>query len=519
MKSYLTTKKRQEMLLAKLSLPPELLENLWRVSPAALASHLSKSEPVPWYAPRHLELLSSKIVEVVSGRLPRLIVTMPPRHGKSELVSHWTPVWHVENWPHKRVILASYEADFAASWGRKARDTIQRYNELGTKQLRVKLDPNTQAVSHWLTRDRGGMSTAGVGGPITGKGADLLIIDDPIKNWAEAASFNIRENLWNWYRSTARTRVEPGGGVIIAMTRWNEDDLVGRLIRSMKEEGGEHWEVFDFPAVADEKDILGRKPGDALWPARYDDEEMRVLRASVGQKIWNAMYQQRPGNDDEVGNVYYGFDWKNVIPMDYDPARPLIWAMDFNVDPMTSVIAQDYPGFRADLTKSFVIDEIYMPNSNTFKMANEFASRVFRLTGGRQTVVEIYGDASGRQRSTSGDKSSWEIIKSVLQMYPFIVPQYRYKKQNPTVKERVNSVNMMLCAADGNRRLFVNPKCSELISDFRRISWDIDSDGNPTGQMDKSDPKRTHISDALGYYVADKFKLNQQAGFKRGIMQ
>lgn len=502
-----------------LNLPQEVLENLWRVSPAALATHLSRNEHVPWYAPRHLELLSQKVVEVVAGRLPRLIVTMPPRHGKSEMISHWVPVWFLENWPWKRVILGSYEADFAASWGRKARDTIKKYNEEGSKQLRVRLDPNTQATSHWLTTERGGMVTAGAGGPMTGKGADMLIIDDPIKNWAEAASYTIRENLWNWYRSTARTRIEPGGGAIVAMTRWHQDDLVGRLIRSMEEDGGERWEVFNFPAIAEDHDLLGRKPGGALWPKRYDEKEMLTIKSSVGPKIWNSMYQQNPGADDEMGNVYYCFEWENVKEMDYDPRRPLIWAMDFNVDPMTSVIAQDYPGFRSDLTTAFVLEELYMPNSNTQKMCHEFATRVFNMTGGHSTVVEIYGDASGKQRAASGDKSSWEIIKQTLQVYPFIIPQFKYKKANPTVKERVNTVNASLKSADGTRRLFINPKCQELITDFKKISWDIDNDGNPTGHMDKSDSKRTHISDALGYYVWERFRMRASAGGKAGLMQ
>ena len=437
----------------------------------------------------------------------------------SELVSHWVPVWFLENWPWKRVILGSYEADFAASWGRKARNTSQRYNEQGTKQLRVRLDMNTQAVSHWLTTEGGGMSTAGVGGPITGKGADLLIIDDPIKNWAEAGSYTIRNNTWDWYRSTARTRVEPGGGIIIAMTRWHPDDLVGRLIKSTEEEGGEPWEVFNFPAIADEHDILGRKPGQTLWPRRYPEKEMLAIKSSVGPKFWNAMYQQNPGKDDDVGNVYYSFEWDNVREMDYDPHRPLILALDFNINPMTGVICQDYPGFRSDLTTAFVLDELYLPNSNAQKLTHEFASRVFVLTGGHQTVVEIYGDASGRQKAASGDKSSWEVIKQTLQVYPFIIPQFKYKKANPTIKERVNTVNTALKSADNTRRLFVSAKCGELIQDFRKIAWAMDNDGNPSGAMDKSDSKRTHISDALGYYVADRFAFRTKGGGREGLMQ
>jgi hypothetical protein len=498
------------------NIPESVLKQLWKISPASLAVHLTKNNRIPWVAAPHLSLLSGKITDLVAGRCPRLIVTMPPRHGKSEMVSHWTPVWLLENWPHKRVILASYEADFAASWGRKVRDSINAYQD----ELTLRLDPNTQAVSTWLTIGGGGMSTAGVGGPITGKGADLLVIDDALKNSQEANSYTIREKLWEWYQSTARTRLEPGGGMIVMFTRWHEDDLVGRLIHQMSQ-GGEHWEVFNFPAIAEDHDLLGRKPGQALWPARYDEKALMALKSSMSPKVWNALYQQSPSGDDDIGNVYHTFSTANVAKgeISFDPRLPLVWTLDFNVDPMTSVIAQYIPGITLQNSLVNVLDEIYLPNSNTYKMVHEFAGRVSRLTGGRQIVVEIFGDASGKQRKSSGDKTDWEIIKANLALYPFIIPQYRYKSKNPGVKERVNATVTMLCAADGTRRMLIDPKCVELIADFRKISWDIDNDGNPTGQMNKSDMKRTHVSDALGYFMESKFGLKTQAGGRPGFMQ
>jgi hypothetical protein len=495
-------------------LDPALLAGLWRVSPASLAAYVSRLDKTPWVAARHLKLLSHKLVDMVMGRCLRLIITMPPRHGKSEMVSHWTPIWLLENFPEKRIILTSYEADFAASWGRKVRDTILRHQD----DLNLRLDMNVQASNSWMTLAGGGMNTAGVGGPITGKGADLLIVDDAVKNWQEASSYTIRERTWEWWQSTARTRLEPGAGVVVMFTRWHEEDLVGKLIDQMKI-GGEHWEVFNFPAVALEHDALGRKPGEPLWPERYPLTELNILKSSMSVKVWNALYQQTPSGDDERGNVYHTFSYENVKPTIYDPRLPLVWAMDFNVDPMTSVIGQYQKGFRQDLDVAWVIEEIVLQDSNTYKMCEEFAKRAFMLTGGHQVVVEIYGDASGRQRRSSAEKTDWEIVKACLARYHFITPQYRYKSKNPSVKDRINATVGMLQSADGLRRLTIDPKCEELIADYRRMSWDRDTDGNPTGQMDKSDPKRSHVSDACGYWLESQFKLRPSSGEKQGIMQ
>ena len=211
---------------------------------------------------------------------------MPPRHGKSELFSHWLPTWFLTRWPTRRVMEACYEADFAASWGRKVRNTI---GENGAT-LGLRLAADSAAASRWELTAGGGMVTAGVGGPFTGKGGDLLLVDDPIKNAEEASSEVYRDKLWDWWKSTAYTRLEPGGTVIVVMTRWHEDDLVGRLLRDQEE----RWEVIRFPAIAEEDDVLGRRPGDALWPARYPASVLRQIEKDVGSYYYAGMYGQRP---------------------------------------------------------------------------------------------------------------------------------------------------------------------------------------------------------------------------------
>ena len=237
----------------------------------------------------HLRLLSKAITEAVYGVSPRLIVTMPPRHGKSETVSHYAPVWYLERWPRNRVILASYEADFAATWGRKVRNTINENPDV----LTVRIAGDSKASDRWSTTEGGGMMTAGVGGAITGKGANLLIVDDPIKNSAEADSERYRERTMEWWRSTAYTRLEPGAAAIVVQTRWHEEDLAGQLI-SESRIGGENWKVVNLPALAESEDPIGRQQGEALWPARYDVSALERIKIGSGARVWASLYQQRP---------------------------------------------------------------------------------------------------------------------------------------------------------------------------------------------------------------------------------
>lgn len=218
------------------------------------------------------------------------MVTMPPRHGKSELCSKYFPTWYLGNFPDERVILASYEADFAAHWGRQVRDTLIETN--GQDIFGVLPRQDVRAVNRWqIAGHSGGMVTAGAGGAITGRGANVLAIDDPFKNAEDANSPTVRDKVWDWWQSTASTRLEPNGVVLLINTRWHEDDLSGRLLAQEPEK----WHLLNLPALAeDEDDALGRQRGEALWPGRYDEAALAEIAASVGGYWWNALYQQRP---------------------------------------------------------------------------------------------------------------------------------------------------------------------------------------------------------------------------------
>jgi len=280
------------------------------LSPLALATTATRNMPRPYVHAPHLELLSQEIVDLVArrpGHPRRLMVTMPPRHGKSELCSHWTPVWALSLDPSTPIILCSYEAEFAAKWGRLARRTTEElYPILGTKIVE-----DSRAAHRWETPQRGGMTTAGVGGPITGKGFKLGIIDDPIKNAEEAASERMRENLWEWWQSTFLSREEPQAVLILILTRWHEDDLAGRILASPE---AKYWRILNLAALAGHEDPLGREEGEALWPDRFDEVELENKRAQMGSRVFESLYQQNPSPPEGAGIKRLWWKWYDTAP-------------------------------------------------------------------------------------------------------------------------------------------------------------------------------------------------------------
>lgn len=245
-----------------------------------------------WQPAPHLELLCAKLEAVERGEIKRLMVFMPPRHGKSEVVSKKFPAWFLGRNPDEEIILTSYAAELAYDFSRIARDTLR---EWGPRLWDVSVAQDSSAVGRWgIQGHRGGLTAAGVGGPITGRGAKVAIVDDPFKNYEEAASATIREKVLKWYKSTLRTRLAPGGSIVLVMTRWHEEDLAGTLQKEFEEGIGEEWEAISLPAIAEENDILGRKAGEPLWPERYPLEELQSIKAALGSYLWSALYQQRP---------------------------------------------------------------------------------------------------------------------------------------------------------------------------------------------------------------------------------
>ncbi len=240
---------------------------------------------------RRLEDFSKKVVAKES---PRLMLFLPPRHGKSTLASIAFPAWHLGRNPNHEFISCSYSGSLAMGFSRKVRGLLREPTYKTAFETR--LDPESQSAEAWLTTSGGGFVAAGVGGGITGKGAHVLVIDDPVKNREDAESQNNRDANWDWYTSTAYTRLAPGGGVLVILTRWHDDDLAGRLLKASTE-GGDDWEVVRYPAIAEEDEAF-RNTGEALHPERYNVVSLDRIRKAVGPRDWSALYQQNPVADD-----------------------------------------------------------------------------------------------------------------------------------------------------------------------------------------------------------------------------
>lgn len=240
--------------------------------------------------------------DVAAGKSPRLMILMPPRHGKSQLASKLFPAWMLGHYNHFEVIACSYNVSLALEFSREVRDVVrsERYSVLFPDS---RINPEAQAAETWRLLSptgvgSGGYVAAGIGGPITGKGAHALIIDDPIKNAEEAASPDIRKKNWDWYTSTAYTRLAPGGGVLIIQTCWHDDDLAGRLQTEMASDPeADQFVIIKYPAIATEDEEF-RAAGEPLHPQRYDLDALTRIKRTIGPQYWAALYQQDPVPDE-----------------------------------------------------------------------------------------------------------------------------------------------------------------------------------------------------------------------------
>jgi len=260
--------------------------------------------------------------DVMAGKQPRLLIQAPPRSGKSELFSRRFPAWAFGKNPDLQMIAASYSADLSSRMNRDVQRIIdsQEYSDIfpdtsfsANSQASPSSNKNIRNSEIFeIAGRKGAYRSAGVGGGITGMGADIAIIDDPVKDAKEANSQTVRDSVWDWYTSTFYTRLSPKSGILLGMTRWHEDDLAGRLLEEAKK-GGDQWRVVSFPAIAEEDEEY-RNEGDALHPERYNLEHLSKIKKAVGTQTWNALYQQRPSS--KGGDIIKGAWFKrySVLP-------------------------------------------------------------------------------------------------------------------------------------------------------------------------------------------------------------
>ena len=240
---------------------------------------------------RHHEIMADAFQRVAEGKCKRLIINMPPRHTKSEFASYLLPAWFLGKFPGKKVIQTSHTAELAVGFGRKVRNLVDSdtYKDIFPD---VALQSDSKAAGRWATNYGGDYFAIGIGGAVTGKGADLLIIDDPHSEQEAALSESnpeIYDKTYEWYTSGPRQRLQPGGAIVIVMTRWSKKDLTAQVLKAADQRSGEEWEVIEFPAIL--------PSGKSLWPDFWKIEELEALKAELPMGKWMAQYMQQPTSD------------------------------------------------------------------------------------------------------------------------------------------------------------------------------------------------------------------------------
>jgi len=252
----------------------------------------------------HINFIADHLEMVERGDIFRLIALMPPQNGKTRLISETFPPWYLGRNPDKKIIFITYSQERSNDIGRSVRNQL-------TDPLHASVFPDCRisqdsaGISKFNTIQNGAYFAVGVGGPITGRGGHLVIIDDPIKGREEAESPTQRRKLKEWYRAVAYTRLAPGGAIILIQTRWHEDDLAGWLLENHKHE---NWVTLTLPALAEKADPLQRKIGDPLWPKYYPKQRLLEIKETIGEREFNCLYQQRPTSIE--GNLFNRAWWK-----------------------------------------------------------------------------------------------------------------------------------------------------------------------------------------------------------------
>lgn len=309
---------------------------------------------------RHHEKMAKAFERVANGELKRLIINMPPRHTKSEFASYLLPSWFLGRFPDKKIIQCSNTAELAVGFGRKVRNLVD--GDVYTKVFpNVALRHDSKAAGRWSTNHSGEYFAIGVGGTVTGKGADLLIIDDPHSEQEAAIAENnpeVYDKVYEWYTSGPRQRLQPGGAIVIVMTRWSKKDLTGQVVKAASQRGGEDWEVIEFPALFDS--------GAPLWPEFWRYEELMALKEELPNSKWMAQYQQNPTSESSaiVKREWWRM-WEGQTPP-YCDFTLMAWDTAFEKNN------------RADYSACTLWGVFYEPDENGVEQANIILLNAFR---------------------------------------------------------------------------------------------------------------------------------------------
>ena len=292
-------------------------DNATQLIPKGLNRFLTVAKPDFEWHPEHLAECRRALDRVTRGECKRLMLFLPPRHGKSELATIHYTAYRLLIDQTLRVIIGAYNHGLACTFSRQTRRVA--------KQFGFEFSDDQNKQNQWSSEHGGGIYAVGVGSGVTGYGADLVIIDDPVKSRAEAESPTYRARVMDWYQNDLYTRLHPGAAIVLIMTRWHSLDLAGQLLEQAKE-GGEQWDVVSLPAIAEESDKVGRQPGEALWPDRYSVEDFQRIKTAVGSYAFSALYQQTP--TPRAGG-FFRPEWFQIVdPMPIPPGSNSCRAWD-----------------------------------------------------------------------------------------------------------------------------------------------------------------------------------------------
>jgi predicted phage terminase large subunit-like protein len=266
---------------------------------------------------KHHQIMADAFERVANGELKRLIINMPPRHTKSEFASYLLPAWFLGKFPEKKIIQTAHTAELAVGFGRKVRNLVS--SEDYKKVFGTQLSSDSKAAGRWNTDKGGDYFAIGVGGAVTGKGADLLIIDDPhSEQEAKQGNPAVYDAVYEWYTSGPRQRLQPGGAIIVVMTRWSKKDLTGQILKNSSKDGTDDWEIIEFPAIL--------PSGTPLWPGFWKKEELESIKAEIPVAKWEAQYQQNPTSEEgAIVKREYWKIWEGESP---PPCQYIIQSWD-----------------------------------------------------------------------------------------------------------------------------------------------------------------------------------------------
>lgn len=456
-------------------------------------TYVNKDYEVNW----HHALLCEYLDRFISGDIKRLMVFMPPQHGKSQLVSRSAPAYILGKNPKAKVVIASYSSDLASSFNRDCQRIIEseEYEHVFPKTKLNESNVVNVAKGSWLrnsdifeTVGMGGfLKAVGVGGSLTGTPADFAIIDDPVKDAIEASSFTTQQRIWDWYTSVLETRLHNESRVLLTMTRWDVNDLAGKLIQNM-ESGGTKWVVLKLPAIktADENQSDPRQYGEALWPSRHDLAKLQDSRQKSA-RVFEALYQQNPRPVQSGGEFWKCFSGeKHVRPVAFSLDSSVHVSVDENVVPY--ITQSIWQVSEAD-KKIKQVGELpcKFPDNTAAKAARKLANWLSQK--GFNGVINVWGDPSGGRRTTDENNASFfDKYIAELRACGFIVNR-KVARSAPQVAVSAAFINEIYENEFMGWGIIIGSDCPMSITDYEVVKEDKE------GKMVKTKAKDLNTGD------------------------